>query len=170
MHRIKRTRLVSVIVALSLIVSMFTFPCYAFNDEVSGAGTTGCRVDDYTQAEILEKIRNSPIENDYSTGIMPRASTTISSGGTVKVSSLSLKAGQTVTVRVTYNSAETLLYFYLMNSAGDICGPKTLDVDENLFVKPTGYTQMAPLSAGTWGLYIYNDGSSSTSLTYYVSY
>lgn len=165
----KRTRVMSIIVVLSLVVSMFTFPCYAF-DEVSRTGTTGYQVDDYTQAEIMEKIRNSPIENDYSAGIMPRASTTISSGGTVKVSNLSLQAGQTVTVRVTYNSAETLLFFYLMNSTGDICGPKTLDVDENLFVKPTGYTQMAPQSAGTWGLYIYNDGSTSTTLTYYVSY
>lgn len=151
---------------LSMVISLFCFPVGASD----GLGTTGFRAEYYSQEEILEKILNSPVEHDYSTGIMPRGYTTISSGGTIKAVSLYLQAGQTVTVTVTKNTSSTLLFFYLMNSNGDIVGPKTLDVDEYLFVKPTGYTQLAPQSTGTWGLYIYNDGSTSTSVTYTLSY
>ena len=122
------------------------------------------------ETDLLEKDHNKQSEQAFTAAATPYGTATISSGGTTKVASLYLRAGQTLTISITRNTSSTLLFFYLMNSAGDIVGPKTLGTDENLFVKPTGSTQMAPLKTDTWGVYINNDGDVSTSITYSLSY
>ena len=95
---------------------------------------------------------------------------TIRSGGTTKVASPYLRVVQTLTINITKSTSSTLLFFYLINSGDDIVGFKTPETDEDLFVKPTGTTQMAPLKTNTWGAFIKNDNDVSTSITYSLRY
>lgn len=166
-----KTRKLSV--RVSAWVTVFALLVMSFGGTALAApiqGTTG-KVANITP-DLIERLKNSPVVHDYR-GELPSASSeigmyatktiSISAGGTVAISTDTYTIGDTLRITVSSNSGEALLYFYLMNSAGDMVGPKTLPVNEDLFVDTTGTCTISPHS-GTYTFYINNDSDRATTI------